>query len=265
MDTNDIYDAATAVRYDAAVPISTGEVEFYLELAREAQSKGLRTLEPTCGTGRIAIPLAHEGIRIVGLDASPDMLARARAKSAGLENVEWVDGDARSFDLGEEFGFVYIPAGTLHLMLTVEDQMACLRCVHRHLAPGGRFAFVLDNFGITEAAGWLTERRGVLVRNPARDFVHPETGRRCLSWGTNEIHPSTQRRIGTGVREELNAQDEVVVRAYSSMETRYFYRYEVEHLLARCGFEVAAFYGDYLKSEYRGTSPGMVWVARRSQ
>ena len=258
------YDAATAVRYDAAVPIAPGEVEFYLELAQQAKARGLRTLEPACGTGRIAIPLARAGVPIVGMDVSPDMLARAREKSAGLENAEWIEGDMRSFDLGEQFGLVYIPAGSFQLLLETDDQLACLRCIYEHLAPDGRFAFEVENPNTVAMAEWLTTKRGAFLRNPRRDFVHPETGRRILSWGTAEYHPSEQRILQYGFIEELDDDGEVVRRSYGQpMELRYCYRYEMEHLLARAGFEIEALYGDVLKNEYRGTSPDMIWVARK--
>jgi hypothetical protein len=65
--------------------------------------------------------------------------------------------------------------------------------------------------------------------------------------------------------EELEEDGTVALREYGRpMAVRQFHRYEVEHLLARCGFEVEALYGDYEKSAYRGTSGQMVWVARRS-
>ena len=258
------YDAPTAVRYDAAVPIEDGEVEFYLALAQQAKERGLRTLELAAGTGRIAIPLAQAGIPIVGLDISPDMLARAREKSAGLDTVEWVEGDMCEFDLGEQFGLVIIPAGTFQLLLETEDQLACLRCIERHLAPVGRLAFEVGNPNIVDMAEWLAAKRGAFLRNPRRDFVHPETGRRILSWGTAEYHPSEQRILQYGFIEELDDDGEVVRRSYGQpMELRYLHRYEAEHLLARAGFEIEALYGDVLKNEYRGTSPDMIWVARK--
>lgn len=265
MDCNEIYNEDTAVRYDAAVPVAPGEVEFYLELAREAQSNGLPTLEPACGTGRMAIPLAREGITIVGLDASPWMLARAREKSAGLESAQWVEGDMCDFDLPERFGLAIIPVGTFQLLLTVEDQLACLRCIHRHLAPGGRLAFEVENPNIVSMAEWLGPKRGTLQRRPQRDYRHPETGLQVRSWGMAEYHPSTQTRVGTNVIDELDDEGMVVRRSWGQpLELRYHHRYEVEHMLARCGFEVEALYGDVTKTEYRGTSPDMVWVARRT-
>jgi len=260
------YDAATAVRYDAAVPIEDHEVEFYLELAQQAKSAGSgRTLELAAGTGRIAIPLAQAGTAVVGLDASPDMLARAREKSAALDNVEWVEGDMCDFDLSEQFGLITIPSGSFALLLETDDQLACLRCVERHLAPGGRLAFELGNFDYVATAEWLTTKRGTFARFPARDFVHPETGRRVLTWRSTELHPSQQRYVQQSLREELDDEGEVVARVYGPpMELRYLFRYETEHLLARCGLQVEALYGDFHKSDFRGTSAGMVWVARKT-
>jgi SAM-dependent methyltransferase len=258
------YDATIAARYDAAVPLEQGEVAFYIELAREAESRGLRTLELACGTGRVAVPLAREGIRLLGIDSSPEMLAQARAKSEGLDNVEWREGDMRTFELGEQFGFAYIPAGTFALLLTVEDQMACLESLHRHLAPRAPFAFDIGNFDIIDGARWLGERRGVYIRNPARDYKHPQSGRQVVSWASAEYRASEQLWTQHRMMEELEEDGTVGRREYGRpMQVRQFHRYEVEHLLARCGFGVEALYGDYAKSAYRGSSGQMVWVARR--
>lgn len=260
------YDEDVAARYDAAVPIYPGEVEFYLELARQAEARGLRTFEPACGTGRIAVPLARAGIRIVGLDISDAMLARAREKSAGLDNAEWRRADMRSFDLDERFGLAIIPVGSFQLLLAVEDQMACLQCIHRHLAPGGRLAFEVENPNIVAMGEWLTTKRGALVRNPSRDYIDPATGRQVRAWDTVTYHPSTQTRIGVRITDELDDQGAVVRRTYGQpLHVRYHYRYEVEHLLARCGFEVEAHYGDVQKNEYRATSPDLIYVARRPE
>jgi len=172
----------------------------------------------------------------------------------------------RSFDLGRVFGLVIIPVGSLQLLLTTEDQIACLRCVHGHLAPGGRLAFELDNASIAVMAEWLTYRRGILQRNPQRDYRHPVTGRQVYSWGSREYHPSQQRYIGRSVTEEVDDHGVVVRRTYGQpMEARYFHRSEVEHLLGRWGFEVEALYSDVSKSEFRGDSPSMILVAQRRE
>lgn len=262
MDQTYVYDETIAARYDAQVPLQPGEVEFYTELAREAQTNGLRTLEVTCGTGRVTIPMARAGIRMVGLDNSPAMLDVARRNSEGLD-IEWVEGDMRSFDLDERFGLVTIPVGSFQLMLTVDDQLDALRCIHRHLPPGGRLVFEVENPDLVAMAEWLSSKRGALVRNPARDYRHPETGHQVCSWDTVQYRTSVQVRTGTRITDELDGDGRVVKRVYGRpMQVRYFHRYEMEHLLARAGFAVEALYGDLRKSEYRGTSPDMIWVAR---
>ena len=258
-----VYDEEIAARYDAAVPVAQAEVDFYLELARAAEARGRRSLELTCGTGRIAIPLARAGIRLVGIDTSPAMLAEARKRGAGLSNVEWVGGDMRSFDLGERFGLVYIPVGSFQLLLTIEDQLAALECIRRHLAPEGRFAFEVENPQATAIAEWLTTKRGLVLRNPSRDYTHPTTGRQVRSSGWIEYHPSEQIYTSYGITEELDGDGVVVRRSYGRpMTLRYFYRYELEHMLARAGFAIEALYGDVQKNEYRATSPDFIIVAQ---
>ena len=257
-----IYDEEIAARYDAAVPVSQAEVEFYLELARAAESRRERTLELTCGTGRVAIPLAREGVRVVGIDTSPAMLAEARKRGAGLP-IEWLEGDMRSFDLGERFGLVYIPAGSFQLLLTIEDQLAALECIRRHLAPEGRFAFEVENPQPVAIADWLTTRRGTLARRPDRDYTHPITGRHIRTSGTLEYHPSEQIYTSHGVFDELDDDGVVLRRVYGQpMTLRYHHRYELEHLLARAGLAIEALYGDVAKNEYRATSPDFIIVAK---
>ena len=46
---------------------------------------------------------------------------------------------------------------------------------------------------------------------------------------------------------------------------RWMFRYEVEHLLARCGFRVAALYGDFDRSPFGDDSPQMVFVAEKER
>ncbi|HEX5501234.1 MAG TPA: class I SAM-dependent methyltransferase, partial [Thermomicrobiales bacterium] len=70
-------DAALARLYDA-FPFDA-DLPFYLELAA---AQGGRVLELACGSGRVLVPLARAGHRVVGLDASPHMLALAREKLA---------------------------------------------------------------------------------------------------------------------------------------------------------------------------------------
>src|SRR5205814_3458286 len=106
-------------------------------------------LELGCGTGRITMALAEAGKRITGLDLSGRMLERAVKKRAELrvearERVHLMQGDMARFDLGEKFRLVIIPFRPFQHLLEVRQQVDCLDCARKHLAPGGRL--ILDVF-----------------------------------------------------------------------------------------------------------------------
>ncbi|MEX1253438.1 MAG: class I SAM-dependent methyltransferase [Dehalococcoidia bacterium] len=256
------YTDEVAATYDVTSPGIPGDVDFYLELARQAHEAGQPVLELACGTGRVAVPIARAGISIVGLDAAPTMLAIAREKGAALDTVRWVEGDMRSFALPERFGFAFIAYRSFQHLLTIEDELACLRCVHDHLVPGGRFSLSLFNPNIVDMGLWLSSRRGSLQR--MEDYQHPGSGRRALRWEERRYRQAQQESQSTRVHEELDDQDTVISRTYRFLKLRYLFRYEAEHLLARAGFEIEALYGDFLGAEFTDTSPEMVWVARRA-
>ena len=162
--------------YDATALGVPGDVDFFVELAREAASEGHPVLELACGTGRVAIPIAREGISVVGLDVSSAMLARAHEKSAGLESIRFVEANMSEFSLGESFGLVIIPARSFQHLLTVADQLSCLRCILDHLTLGGRLVINIFNPSIPMIAEWLGAKRGT-VQSRRDDYVHPRSGR----------------------------------------------------------------------------------------
>jgi SAM-dependent methyltransferase len=245
------YDPA---HYDATVQGVAGDVEFYLSLAREAQAAGRPVLELACGTGRISVPIAQAGVQVIGLDRSPAMLGRAREKAAGLPNARWVEGDMRDFELPERFGLIMIPFRSFQHLLAVEDQLACLACVRRHLNPEGRFAFTVFNPDIIRIANALTTNRSnaqLVVHKPER-----------AHWEKVSYDPAVQKLDCSFIDERLDEAGVVTSRVYRGLTLRYFYRFEVEHLLARAGFSIEALYGDHFRAQFTGTSPEMVFLAR---
>ena len=239
--------------YDATAQGVPGDVEFYLSLALEAHAAGHPVLELACGTGRVAIPVAQAGVQLAGLDRSPAMLGRAREK-AGLSNARWVEGDMRDFDLPERFGLVYIPFRSFQHLLAVEDQLACLSCVRRHLAPGGRFALTVFNPDLIRIANARSSNRGnaqLVVHKPER-----------AHWDSVRYEQAAQELDCSFIDERLDEAGVVASRVYRGLKLRYFYRYEMEHLLSRAGFAVEALYGDHFRAPFSGTSPEMVFVAR---
>ena len=141
LEDADVYGHVTSRFYDAVyerLRAGRGDIEFYLDLARRA---GGPVLELGCGTGRVLLPIASEGIPCTGLDVSPRMLEALRRKDAP-PTLRLACAPMQDFDLGEvRFMLIYAAFRVFQHLYTEEDQLACLSCVRRHLAPGGSFAF----------------------------------------------------------------------------------------------------------------------------
>lgn len=250
-----------AQTYDTSVPDWPGELDFYRELATEVKSRHATLLEVACGTGRVAIRLAQEGVKVVGLDLSPRMLVVARQKSAGLENIYWALGDMRSFDLGEQFELAIIPGHAFQNLNTSDDQVACLACIRRHLEPGGRLVIHLDHQDMSWLGSLVGEKGGVF--EAAEQFRHPQSGRLVNTSRAWSYEPASQTAIYQTQWEEVDAEGKVVSRIQKDpVRLHCVFRFEMEHLFGRAGYEVEALYGDFFRNQLQNKSTDMIWVAR---
>jgi SAM-dependent methyltransferase len=126
-----IYDTSLAPMFDPAVvdPV----VDVLAELAGDGAA-----LEFAVGTGRIALPLSARGVRVAGIDNSPEMVAQLRAKT-GSEAIEVTMGDFSSTRLDVEFSVVYLVFNTIFNLVTQDAQVAAFQNAAAHLREGGTF------------------------------------------------------------------------------------------------------------------------------
>lgn len=135
-DTAEIYDK-TRLRGDELATVS-----FLEQLAH-----GGPALELAIGTGRVALPLAARGVRIDGIDISPAMVAKLRAKPGG-DQISVTMGDFADVAVPGTYRLVFVVFNTLFNLLTQEDQVRCFQNVAAHLTDDGSFvveAFVPDS------------------------------------------------------------------------------------------------------------------------
>jgi SAM-dependent methyltransferase len=125
------YDSHLGGRGDPAVIDAT--VEFLAGLAGDGAA-----LELGIGTGRIALPLAARGVRVHGIDLSPDMVSQLRAKPGGAD-IPVAIGDFSTTRLEETFSVAYIVFNTINNLVTQDAQVECFENVAAHLEPGGGF------------------------------------------------------------------------------------------------------------------------------
>jgi methyltransferase family protein len=124
------YDESTGPYFDPAVIAST--VEFLAPLGSGD------ALELAIGTGRIALPLAQRGVRVAGIDLSPDMVAQLRMKPSG-DDIPVAIGDYATTTLDRRFSLVYLVFNSINNQTTQEAQVASFVNAAAHLEPGGCF------------------------------------------------------------------------------------------------------------------------------
>ena len=95
-----------------------------------------RVLDLGCGTGGHAVILASRGYEVVGVDRSPEMLDRARARDS---SASFELGEITSFNFGQTFDAVLMMFAVLGYQARNADVQAALATVRRHLTPGGLF------------------------------------------------------------------------------------------------------------------------------
>jgi len=252
MSTDQSYED-TAQFYDGAYgdsSLARGDEAFYENLAIES---GGPVLELGCGTGRALLPIASQGIDCSGIDLSPAMLEQFRQKrKASTVRLSCASMDA--FDLGERrFKLIFSAFRAFQHLDTVEQQLACLSSVRAHLEPCGVFAFDVFNPRLermaVDAEPELLDTSFTNERNEVKRYVSVTRHR------VKQLIYVTFRYVeesATGPVKETKV----------NFTMRWFWRYELEHLLSRAGFTDVAIYGDFDRSPVGPDSSDLIVVAR---
>jgi SAM-dependent methyltransferase len=196
-------------------------------------------LDIGAGTGRIAIPLAEMGVRVVCVEPSPAMRDQLRAKLIERpelnDRVTLVPGDAASFDLERTFAAAFL-SGTYDHFLDNEERLLSLRNIARHLEPGGTLVF--DVFlGLMEDSSLSPAGEVQRGNRTYRRFV----GRRILPG----------RKVKVKLTFEVYQNGELVGQIEQSSIAGITERSEVHDLLAETGFSVRREFSDYDFTPYQ--------------
>ncbi len=244
---------AIARFYDWEHAAYEDDVAMYVDFARRT---GSPILELACGTGRLMRPLLELGERVVGVDSSESMLARARQTlgAAGLLGRAGLHrADVRALALEERFPLAIFGLDSFGLLLTTADQLAALAQIHEHLVPGG--LLILDVANGNRRGGEATDELQLQHAGP-----DPATGREVSKWTARSTDLGAQLDRFTYFYDEVGA-DGAVRRRTSGLELRYFGRFELELLLERGGFAVEALYGSYDLAPFETESERLIAVA----
>jgi len=253
----DLYDHVTVYR-------DRPDIAFFVDAAVQA---GGPVLEVGCGSGRVLVPTAQAGVEIVGLDLSAHMLGVCRQRllrepPAVQEKATLAHANMRRFDLGRTFALATIPFRPFQHLLTVDDQLACLSCIRRHLVDDGVLIFDVFNPSLDSLAN---QPIGQEIDAGEPQFTAPD-GRQVTRSFTIVASDRFSQINDIELVYNVTHPDGRRERLVQAFRMRYLFRFEVEHLLARAGFVVEHLYAGYDRSEYGSTYPGeLVFVARKGE
>jgi SAM-dependent methyltransferase len=210
------------------------DISFYVE---EALASGGPVVELGVGTGRIAIPVAMAGVRVIGVDTSEGMLAvcAQRGREAGVgERLDLRVGDLRRPPVDEIVPLVTCPFRAYLHLSSDEERLEALAAARALLPEGGRLVF--DVFA------------------PSRDDIDETHGR----WIERE--PGIEERADWDLAEQTLTLSVRGRDAESTMTLWWLEPQRWQALLAEAGFEVEACYGWFDRRPYAGGEDS-VWVA----
>lgn len=209
-----------------------------------------------CGTGRVSLPLIAAGADLTCVDASEGMLARLEEKLRERNlAARVIRADVRYLELPREFELAIIPFHSFSELVSRRDRELALEAIHGCLKESGRL---------------IVQLHDPLVRSGTADGTLRLNGAFPTENGTLVVSGFETCDELTGVvdrsqfYEFFDASGNLRAKRLLTMRFALIGEKRFRELAHAAGFEVAALYGDYDRSDYRpGSSPYMIWVLRR--
>lgn len=224
-----------------------GYAEFWLS---QAKISGGPILELGCGTGKLSIALSEAGFSVAGVDNSPALLQFAASKS---DDVLWIEGDMRSFNLNERFALIMLPSNNLGHLHTPQDFEGCIGSVKRHLQPEG--VFVIDVF---------VPNLKLLLRDREEEYVLGEydspDGQGRVRVMARSHYESTTQIVRTTTIRKISGQPDLV----GSLDLKMYFPRELEALVRCNGLRIAARYGGHAGEPFDERSRFQILVCENS-
>lgn len=253
--SHDFYERV-ACFYDAENAQMDEDLPLYSRLVAEV---GGPVLDVGCGTGRVTLHLAQEGVSVVGVDYSQAMLDRAARKLAVLPDlrtqVTWVHGDLLDINLDEHFSLIVVPYNGFMHFKSQAVQIEALERLRGWLRPGGLLVIDLPNPGDFFASA----DDGALVLE--RTFEDPESGHLVMQQSMSTLDRAAQVMYITWIYDAIG-EGGLVHRTVAPLTLRYVFPAELDLLLRVAGMSRVDRYGDYDGGPFQDTSPRLVVLAR---
>lgn len=236
------------------------DLEFYLRNARSCRNPVL--IIPS-GTGRIAVALASEGMKVIGVEENKTLIeiARKRMLYAGKlkGNIMLLRSGSNELSVNESFGMAVYPNFSFQNLFTVEQQVEVLTRIFDRLKNNARLIINIEFADINNFISARKSNKQVIKRNIKINYqkfrVIMEESRN-YSYFDQMVDKKYDFEI---IDEEENTTE------YKSFgfRQRFFHRFEFQNLLERCGYTIENLFGDFKENDFNQVCSEMIWIAKK--
>lgn len=226
------------------------DVEFFVDFALE---KGGKTLELACGTGRMTIPLAKNGVNITGIDVSEEMLSLAKEKALKEgANIDFQKQNMINFKLDEKFDFIFCIHNSFSHVDGFEDVNTFFENVKNHLTDDGTFILQVFN------PDFFFFTRNPNEQFPLKSFIDPKTQKVVELEESSFYDDETQIHFMKWHFKQEGKKEQTI-----NWSQRVYYPQELEYIVQFCGFEIVNKFGDFDESEFANDSETQILVLKK--
>ncbi|WP_409271620.1 class I SAM-dependent methyltransferase [Neobacillus sp. SCS-31] len=233
------------LKYDELYNDYKEDLNYILECVKQETSP---IIELACGTGRVTIPMAKRGLKMIGVDIHAGMLnlAKQKAEKENL-NIHFEQQDCTKLNLPIKAPLIFMTGNSFQHFLTNDSQNELFQSVKSHLQPNGEFIFDTRNPILAELA--IVEESEERYTN-SHDQLVIEKHRETYHHHTQILHCTTTY--------DVVKDGQIIESKQDSISLRYTFPMELERILEEHGFELVQLYGSWKKDAYTKDSVSMI-------
>jgi SAM-dependent methyltransferase len=191
-------------------------------------------LDVECGTGRLLIPYLLAGLEVEGIDPSGEMLALCRSKAAELGlTPQLYQQEMQHLDLTRCYHTIFIPCGTIQLVVDHSQVFEALRRFHAHLVPAGVLVLTVYNRW-REMEDERVDHWKLYARHPLSD------GSVLLKHVRVQECDLLEQTLTYVVRYRRVKEKRIIEEQRCDAPERWYFKHELELMIERTGFCVVS-------------------------
>lgn len=225
------------------------DLPFYKKWMPTAENAQI--LELCCGSGRLTIPLAKEGLNIRGIDNATSMLDQARLKARHEKvEIDFIEADIRTFNVPHTYDLIFIPFNSIHHLYQNQDLFDTLARVKKHLKEDGLFIFDCYNPNIHYI---IEAEKG---RHKIAEYSTAD-GRKVMIEQTMKYENKTQIN-----RIEWHYFINGTFHSTQNLDMRMYFPQELDAYLRWCGFTIIQKFGNFGEEAFKDDSEKQIFVCK---